>query len=131
MKSVEDYDPRWLQLWRDASEREIELPIESRQRAVNLRQRLYILRQAMKAQGHPFSDAAQKAKITIEFLSGSRWLTYTNDKAMKGLVASEWRLRMIPHDQDYDSMLERAGYKKAPQAPNQPDWERIEKDLLA
>ena len=69
-------------------------------------------------------------KIRIEFLSGNQWFTYTNDKAMKGRVASNWRLRMIPHDRGFDAILERAGYK-APEAPDRPDWERIKKDILA
>jgi hypothetical protein len=81
----------------------------------------------MKAEGHQFSDAAQKVKIKIEFDIGSGvWIAYNNDDAMKkrgyDIRQASWRLRMIPYDHSHDSILERAGY---------PDWERVEKDILA
>ena len=34
----------------------------------------------------------------------------------------DWRLRMIPYDHSYDSILGRAGY---------PYWERVNKDILS
>jgi hypothetical protein len=129
MPCVKDFNQLFLQLWRDASRREILLRPDTREEAVNLRQRLYILRKAMKDEDHPLSGAAQKAKIKIEYESGTEWIAYNNDKAMKG-IASAWRLRMMPRDGGFDAMLERAGYK-APEALDPTEWERINRDILS
>lgn len=123
--SVKDFNALYLQLWRDASLNEIELPVDSREQAINFRQRLYLLRKAMKQEAHMFSDAAQRVKIKIEFQqvkdAGPTWLTYTNDRAAEkagiSLRSTRWRLRMIPYDASYDAILERAGYK-VPEAPD-------------
>lgn len=123
--SVKDFNAVYLQLWRDASLNEIELPVDSREQAINFRQRLYLLRKAMKQEAHPWSDMAQRVKIKIEFQRDSKdagpWLTYTNDRAAEknghSLRQTRWRLRMIPYDASYDAILERAGYK-VPDAPD-------------
>jgi hypothetical protein len=130
MPCVKDFNQLYLRLWRDASLKPVELLVDSREQAVSFRHRLYQCRKAMKAEGHPFSDSAQKAKITIEFQSGNEWVTYANDKAMNGRDASAWRLRMMPRDGGFDAMLERAGYK-APEALDPTEWERINRDILS
>jgi hypothetical protein len=124
---VKDFNQLYLQLWRDASMNEINLPVDSREQAVNFRQHLHLLRKAMKSEAHPFSDAAQRVKIKIEFQqqppmakeaeNDMPWLTYTNNRAAEkagiSLRSTRWRLRMIPYDALFDAILERAGYKVA------------------
>jgi hypothetical protein len=48
MSCVKDFNSLYPQLWRDASLNEINLPVDSREQAVNFRQRLYFCRQAMR-----------------------------------------------------------------------------------
>lgn len=119
--SVKDFDPRYLQLWKDSSIHEVVLPVTTREQAINFRQRLYLLRKAMRAEAHPAADAAAKAKIKIEYFYSGEWVTYTNDRAMEKAGSRgkllEWRLRMIPYDQSFDEVLEKAGYG-VPEAPD-------------
>jgi hypothetical protein len=124
--NVKDFHGVYPDLWRDASLKEISIPVDSREQAINFRQRLYLLRKAMKNEAHRYSDMAQRVKIKIEFQElNSRndhpWLTYTNDRAAEkaghSLEKTRWRLRMIPSDASYDALLERIGYK-VPDAPD-------------
>jgi hypothetical protein len=132
--NVKNFDPRFLQLWRDASLKEIVLPVDKREQAINFRQRRYFLRKSMKAEGHAFADAATKVTIRVEYraIGSPDWIAYTNNRAMSKIcvnsTSAAWRLRMIPYG--YDAILERAGYK-VPEAPDRPDWERVKKDILA
>jgi hypothetical protein len=106
-RSVKDYDPRFLQVWRAASRREeVKLPVKSRQLAIGFRHDLHRLRKAMKAEAHQLSDAVQSVKIKIEFETGSgTWIAYNTNAAMKkggyDIDQPSWRLRMIPYN-NYD-----------------------------
>jgi hypothetical protein len=115
MYRVKDFNPVWLQVLQDASVREIIMPM-TREEAIHLRQRLNKLREAMKAEGHPLSDAAQKVKITLEFQldQSPDWLGYSNEERMSKFDGSPsaWRLRLRPYDLEFESILEGAGYKK-------------------
>jgi hypothetical protein len=127
---VKDFNPRFPEIWRDASLNEIVMPMDSHGQAVHFRQQLNICRKAMKAEGHQFSGAAQKAKVKIEYQSRNQWFASTNNKDMEDRVASAWRLRMMPRDGGFDAMQERAGHK-APVALDPTELERTKRDILA
>ena len=65
--SVSSYDPRWLNVFRDAASREVLLKMDDIKTAVNLRQKLYRLRKAMEKEKHPFFPLAVRVDIGAYF----------------------------------------------------------------
>lgn len=119
--STSNYDPRYLELWRDGGTKGVELKM-GKAEAVALRHRLYRLRAAMKAENHPWYSAAERAAISILFTgSGSEsWQAYSTDKQVERICAAlgwkpeelEWKLSINAPDSRFDKILEGAGYKQ-------------------
>lgn len=112
--STTSYDPRYLELWRDGGTTGVELKLDKKG-AVALRHRMYRLRQAMKAEAHPWYEAAERAAISIQFSSddGKTWVPYASDKQLSGADPKTllWKFCIQPPDARFDDALEAAGYK--------------------
>lgn len=118
--TISNYDPRYLDLWRDGGTKGVELVLD-KPAAVALRHRLYRLRAAMKAESHPWFETAERASISIVFSNAeaAEWVAYSTDKqAAKACAergwkpeALQWKLSIQPPDSRFDKVLENAGYK--------------------
>lgn len=121
--SVSQFDEKFLVLLRDGGTKGVELHMD-KSAAVALRHRLYRLRQAMKREGHPWLEVAERASISIAFgpdansTSEDDWVRYSVDKQLFRVCAErgwnskavKWKLRISPPDRRFDEALAAAGY---------------------
>lgn len=124
--NVKDFDPRLLELWRDAAHREVLLPTETREKAVNFAQRLYMLRKAMRLESHEWVDAANKVIVRKESLhpETGEWCAYAvesaHQKKYPDVKWKAWRVKMTAQDNSHEQILAAAGYS-VPEAPSLDD----------
>lgn len=112
--STSNFKSQYLELWRDGGTIGVELPMPDKKAAVALRHRLYRLRTAMKAESHPWSDAAELAAISIMFSPDAKdWTSYSSDRQLGGVDEKhlKWKMVIQPPDSRFDEILESAGYK--------------------
>lgn len=116
--SLSDYDPRYLELWRDGAVKPVRVPQKNRQAAVAMRHRLYRCRKEMEKEKHPYSEQAGKVSISIvgtgpdgldhRFSTVAR-LPHPEEKM-------KWSLLLDNTDSVFDEALAEAGYE-VPEAP--------------
>lgn len=99
---LEAYEPRLLEVWRDGGVRRTTLPVGPRAKATTLRHRMYKLRNLMRKHQHPYSEIAERAKISLE-----------QDKTKEDF----WNLVIIPADLEFSSILDAAGYREETPEP--------------
>ena len=122
---LSEYDPRYLELWRDASTRTINIPLESRQAAITMRHRLYRCRKDMEAEKHQYAEAAAKVSISIIATNkaGEPHKFSTLARLPGGPQAEnhfKWSLQLDNTDKIFDDALAKVGYA-VPEAPNRDD----------
>lgn len=94
--SLENYDPRLLEAWRQAPAGPVRIPVASRAQAITLRHRLYRLRAELRNLSHPLSASAERAKVSL--------LRRDND---------QWEVVVAPADDEFDAAL-RAAHLSVP-----------------
>lgn len=121
--STANFDPRYLEIWRDGGTTGVSLPMPDVGSAVNVRQRLYRLRDAMKKEKHPWFEAAERATISINFTfkDGAK-ARYQMNKQLAKLIAEHGEpiviaLEIQPPDNRFNDVLEKAGYKLSEPPP--------------
>ena len=112
--STSDYEPRYLELWRDAAAKEIALPMQSREDAFSFRHRLYRCRLAMKAENHPWYELAKTVSVSIQAQEDGGWNGLSGKETIK--PGSPLRLLLRNPDQRFSQALADAGYEP-PKAP--------------
>ena len=112
--STSDYEPRFLEIWKDGATRKVAIPVDSVNAAVSLRQRLYRMRQEMKREGHPLYQTAKRGGISIQIkYTNNTILLFSNKKVtpVNETLVDKVELVIQPQDNAFDDALEAAGYK--------------------
>ena len=127
--AVTDFEPRLLELWRDAAfgGKIVEIPDTKEApglaRAIRFRARMYELRKHMRREKHPDWQMAERVKISLEMQDhkSSEWLPYLNNAHTAKHYADKefvrYRLNLQAADAGIDDILEGAGYDKV-EAPD-------------
>lgn len=115
---LSDYDPRYLELWRDGAIKPVRVPQKNRQAAVAMRHRLYRCRKEMEREKHPYSEAAGKVSISIIGVDSAgvdhKFSTVARLPCPEGQL--RWQLLLDNADAVFDEALAEAGYD-IPEAP--------------
>lgn len=121
--STSNFDPRYLEIWRDGGTTGVSLPMPDLGSGVNVRQRLYRLRDAMKKEKHPWYEVAERATISlnITFKDGFK-ARYQMNKQINKLIEEHGQptaihLEIQPPDSRFDEVLTKAGYKLSEPPP--------------
>ncbi len=112
--STSDYEPRFLEIWKDGATKRVAIPVDSVNAAVSLRQRLYRMRQEMKRENHPLYLTAKRGGISIQIhYTNKTTLLFSNKKVTPVNEAIVDRVELViqPQDNAFDDALEAAGYK--------------------
>ena len=118
--STSDFDPRFLELWRDGGTRRVVLPMVDVDSAIALRHRLYRCRQQMKKEKHPFYELASRAAISvIAVLKDKSEKLFSSKKStpIDPEQVLEWIMAIQPADTRFDEALAAVGYK-VPEPPS-------------
>lgn len=116
---LSEYDPRYVELWRDGAIKPVRVPQKDRRAAVVMRHRLYRCRKAMMEEKHPYADLAAKVSISVIGVddAGVEHKFSTLDRLPVPEHKLKWHLRLDNTDAGFDEALSAAGYA-VPEAPN-------------
>lgn len=117
---ISDFDPRLIDVFKDASTKEVIFPIGELQRANSMRQTFYRLRKAMRKEGHALTEMANRVSVLVimKVKSTGKEISFANYKTTP--VPDEpfdVFMRLYPIGFKYDSLLKEAGYE-IPPMPN-------------
>jgi len=120
--SLADYDPRYLELWRDGSVKPVRVPQKNRQAAIVMRHRLYRCRKEMVKADHPYAEMAGKVSISVIGVDPAgvehKFSTIQRLPCPEGKL--KWLLLLDNADAVFDEALSDAGYG-VPEAPTLDD----------
>lgn len=114
--STSDFEPRYLELWRDAAAAAVRIPVPSKQDAFAFRHRLYRCRLAMKAEKHEWYELARGVTASIIEVAPDGKERAVSGKEPETANASYIVLMRNP-DQRFAEALMAAGYEP-PKAPS-------------
>lgn len=117
-----DYDPRFLQIWRDASISPRRITMADRHSAINLRHRLYRLRKDMEREAHPYYSAAAKVSISVvgKDKEGKEHRFSSKGSFKVDETDLKWFLLLDNADAVFEDSLTKSGYA-VPEAPDLGD----------
>lgn len=117
--SVSDFDPRYIDIWKDSGTKRVVIPMPSVDAAVNLRQRLYRLRSAMKKEGHAMYETARRAVASIRISYSDKVMLFSNKKSTP-LPADTYKVDLVvqPEGDIYNEALAEAGYRLPESLPS-------------
>ena len=89
---TENFDIRFLEIWRRGGTEKVKLECETHAEAVYLRHRLYQIRKKLAKQNHEIYQIAKNGKISIESHPDGTAIVY-----------------VLPIDSNFDKILSKAG----------------------
>lgn len=116
--ALSDFDPRYLELWRDGAVRPVRVPQKDRKAAVTMRHRLYRCRSEMVKEKHEYADQAGRVSISIVGVGPDNveHRFSTVGRLPYPEAQMKWALLLDNTDATFDEALTQAGYV-VPEAP--------------
>lgn len=114
---ISDFDPRLIDVFKDASTKEVIFPMEELARANSLRQTFYRLRKAMRLEKHALTEMANRVSVLVimRIKSSGKEISFANYKTTP-LPEEPYDvfMKLYPIGFKYDSLLKEAGYEIPP-----------------